>query len=398
MSSDLSSDFNWTVHQASSWPPKGRRQPPYGPTVLEVMRSCALRFCFDSSPGYERRMGYAARIGSAYHQTLESLINDPPEGSTDAEAAEEARTRFFKELDKQHSEAEKRPREVNLPPDDARLAVALDAIVVEAQKLARFYRVSRRFRVSAAPASTPSHDITSSTEPEASADLIPVDVEHPVRSQDGLFQGRIDRVEHLPQGLRITDTKTALREDVPGRYERQLQLYAYLWYETYGEWPAEAQLLYPFTATTHTVPIDPETCMQVVSEFRELVAAVQEETRYTELANPGDTCKVCEFRPWCVPFWSWQASERAHTVALERTYLGFEGTITSIDLVKHHWRVLINWRGVTVRLIVPEANFPHLRNASPGMRIRCLEFRLRGQRFQPQADPTGYSEIFLVRS
>src|SRR5687768_7050700 len=59
--------FDYAVRPSKSWPPSGRPEPPFGPGALEILRSCALRGCFDVSPGYERRIGFAARIGTAYH-------------------------------------------------------------------------------------------------------------------------------------------------------------------------------------------------------------------------------------------------------------------------------------------------------------------------------------------
>lgn len=73
------SDFDWHVDEAASWPPRGRPEAPHGPTGLEVLRSCALRRCFESSKGYERRMGFDGRIGTAFHRTLEWLSQRPPD-------------------------------------------------------------------------------------------------------------------------------------------------------------------------------------------------------------------------------------------------------------------------------------------------------------------------------
>lgn len=67
---------------------------------------------------------------------------------------------------------------------------------------------------------------------------------------------------------RLIDYKSALRADLPERYERQLQLYALLWHETFGEWPAEAYIVYPFTGATHKVAVDPAICLQVGHEAR----------------------------------------------------------------------------------------------------------------------------------
>jgi hypothetical protein len=58
------------------------------------MRSCSLRVCFETSKGYERRTAYAARIGSAFHQTLQSLAERPITSSIPSEVVDEALRRF----------------------------------------------------------------------------------------------------------------------------------------------------------------------------------------------------------------------------------------------------------------------------------------------------------------
>lgn len=73
--------------------------------------------------------------------------------------------------------------------------------------------------------------------PSIDSDSVPMEVEVPVRSKDGLFQGRIDRVEHTSDGTVIYDFKSALRDDLPSRYQRQIQLYSLMWHETRGDWP-----------------------------------------------------------------------------------------------------------------------------------------------------------------
>lgn len=69
--------FGYTLDLRSSWPSCQRPSPPFGPSTIEVMRSCALRSLFEVSPGYERRMGFGARVGIALHRVLQSFNDDP---------------------------------------------------------------------------------------------------------------------------------------------------------------------------------------------------------------------------------------------------------------------------------------------------------------------------------
>jgi hypothetical protein len=391
--SDQETSFSWLIDESNTWPPFGRPKAPFGPTDLEVLRSCPLRRCFEVSGRYERRIGFAARIGTAFHRTLESLFQTPPQASEFAEVAKEAKRRFAQELQKQEDEKAKRPREQRLLIDEARIQRAIEALIVEAQRIVR-------------QAGKDSYDDKSvsqeplSLEGHKSTDHIlegQVETEVPVKSEDGLLHGRVDYVEHLPEGVRLLDYKSALRTDLPERYERQLQLYALLWHETRGEWPSEAIIVYPFTGLTHRISVDPMTCTSVGEESRRLIAHIQTIRPTERLATPGDVCKVCEFRPWCKPFWQWQAQETVLAMALERAFLGFEGTIAGIETVNEHWRLSINWRDCTVRIATPVERFPQLHQAHVGMRVRALEMRLRGLRYQPQALVTEMSELFVMQ-
>ena len=225
--------------------------------------------------------------------------------------------------------------------------LAVEAVMVEARRLATL-----------APAPEPEQPPMAPV--AALAPEPAVEVEVPVRSRDGLFTGRVDVADHGPDGVRLIDYKSAVRDDVPGRYARQLQLYAFLWHETRGVWPRAAELVYPFLGTSHAIDVSPALCERVVAEARALVARVRRASDPTSLATPGDTCKICAFRPWCRPFWTWQAAEPQHRAALDRAYLGFEGPVAAIADRADHWTVQIRWRGVVVQLRAPRERFPQL--------------------------------------
>jgi PD-(D/E)XK nuclease superfamily protein len=400
--SEQESPFDWTIEARATWPPRARPRVPYGPTTLEVMRSCPLRACFEASRGYERRMGFAARVGTAFHRALQSLSEQPPNSNSIQEVAEEARIRFHRELQAQEALRATRPRERGLQRDDARIQRATEAVVAEAQRLwlAGVRALHGHFlQASDLHLRTDLKDVDAGAAaepigPEADEGTIEVEIE--VRSRDGLLQGRIDCAEHTAAGTRLLDFKSALRDDLPERYERQLQLYAYLWWDTRGEWPIDAEVIYPFTATSHTVSVTPETCRKVEADARSLMESVRQSQRIEDLATPGDVCKVCQFRPWCRPFWNWQASESGHQRALERAALGLEGRIERLELIGLHWKLVVRWRDVDVRIVAPMERFPQLKRANAGTHVRVLDCRLHGQRYQPHAIITEMTEIFLV--
>jgi PD-(D/E)XK nuclease superfamily len=387
--------FNWLINESSLWPPRGRPAAPFGPTAIEIMHSCALRIYFECSKGYERRTAYAARVGIAFHRTMQSLAERPLGSSDPGSVVEEAARRFREELALQEMQKSARPREQMLARNEERVQRALEAVTVEALRLAE-YPLGKSF-VSEHKQQHTDMPIKTATSMNTNVSGEFVVVEIPVHSQDGLLMGRIDYAERLPNGgVRLIDYKSALRADLPERYERQLQLYALLWHETFGEWPAEALVVYPFTGATHKVAVDPEICRQVGFEARQVAQKLQEGLSAELLASPGTVCRVCEFRPWCRPFWKWQAGHASHSQALEDAVYGFEGTILGLELKEYHWKVTVGWRDAEVRIVAPQERFPQLKNARIGMRVRALDMRLHGQRYRPQAIVSESSEIFLI--
>ena len=162
------------------------------------------------------------------------------------------------------------------------------------------------------------------------------------------------------------------------------------------EWPAEAAVVYPLTGTMHRVSVDPVLCQRVANEARRLIKQLQEDIPAEQLATPGEVCTACEFRPWCKPFWTWQAKHPNLSTALQYAVLGFEGEIITLELKDYYWKLLVKWRDAQVRIVAPQERFPQLKKAYPGMRIRALDMRLQGQRYRPQAIVIESSEIFLV--
>jgi len=372
-----------------------RPKPPYGPTTIEVMRSCMLRSFFEISPNYERRMGSAARIGTILHRTIQSLNQQPVLAETTEQLAAETRRRFQAELHEQQNQAASRPREKSLVWDYERTNHALEAVIAEA---IRTQPLGLRIATANHRQSTTQKDTSNHSTSQASGSKSLVEVEVEVQSKNNLFHGRIDRAEITKNGTRLVDYKSAFRDDLPERYSRQLQLYAYLWHETRDEWPSEAYVFYPMLGSFHNVPVDESICQMVVTESIALVEGIEKRRKPTDLASPGDVCKVCEFRPWCCPFWSWQNSENNQLRALDKAIIGFEGEVKTIKLENHYWILTINWRNALVKIISPQERFPHLVNVHPGQPIRVLDTALKGQLFQPIATIINQSEIYIMIS
>ena len=354
-----------------------------------------LRNCFEVSPGYERRLGSAGRIGTALHKTLQSLNQHPILAETTEQLAAETRRRFQAELREQQAQSASRPREQALVWDQERTNRAQEAVIAEAIRTQPLglSRSSAHRQQAKAQASSFNHSSV-----QVSARNAQVEVEVDVQSKNNLFRGRVDRAEKTSSGLRLVDYKSALRDDLPERYARQLQLYAYLWFETRGEWPMEAFVFYPMVGAFHNVSVDETGCRQVVSESTDLVERIEKKVKSADLASPGDVCKVCEFRPWCRAFWFWQSKEDNQLRAMDKAALGFEGQVKTIKLEDHYWHLTMDWHKARVKLIAPQERFPHLANVSIGQILRILDSSLKGQLFQPIANVTNQSEIFILEN
>jgi len=366
--SELIEDFDWTVRR-DSWRPRTRPNPPFGPTVVEVLRSCALRRCFEVSAGYQRRQAPSGRIGTAFHQAIQSL----PVNATATDAAQAASERFETAMRQQQELADHSPRERLLVRDEKRVQRAMEAAILDG--------VRRRFTGERA---------------RETQNLRTTEAEVEVFSADGMFRGFIDRVERRADGIHIVDYKTALRSDLPERYERQLQMYAAMWADSRGEWPVTAALEYPLIASVIEVQIDQAVCSQTMQAARRVVANVQKEEDEAKFAKPGDACKICEFRPWCEPFWNWQSEIPSVGIAYERANLGFEGEVTAVVRTKSTIALTVRWRDLAIRLTMRPDRFPFLSHIVTGEMVRALDFTIRGVPTGPRAIENERSEVYLV--
>jgi RecB family exonuclease len=389
------SSFNWTISEGKSWPPSGSPKTPFSPTTLEILRKCPLRLFFEFSDGYERKLDFSARVGLAFHHTLQALIERASEQPSIDALVNWAQQKFLSELEQQEKERAKRIRECGLSRDENRIYRSIEAIIAEAHRVGKEVTKSRVSYPRHQSIKSANRQQTLPKTEDKKAQKISVEVS--VQSKDKLIKGRIDRVEESYTKTVLYDFKSALRDDMPEQYERQLQLYAWLWHEKTGRWPQEAYVVYPITGTSHEVTIHKYICKKLVAEYRELINQVMEIGPGDYIANPGDSCRFCEFRPWCRSFWNWQSEESKHMTALERAYWGFEGTIKEMLQIESHWKVILQWRNCRVNIIAPLERFPHLERAEKGIHIRALEMKLHGQMMAPRARVTERSELFLVK-
>lgn len=374
----MSVAFNWTVSH-SDWPPHAEIKPPYSLTRVEIARSCPLRVVFEASRQYEPLMSFDARIGTAMHAALEHFQHHPPVGNGE-EILEQIRTRFFQELDQQRIEAQERPRERRLPENTERINAAIAALLRDVHGL------------EGVPRTSIPREGTVITQPNGTTS----EVERPVHSRDRQFIGRVDRADHEGNQVVLYDYKSALRSDVPERYARQLQMYTEMWAATYGVRPARAFVVYPLMDQRYAVDISPTVTRAALEESRQAVAPFASEQEPLNLARPGDVCKVCSFRPWCQPFWTWVAGATLPE-ALERSGSGFAGLILSAARQQEYLVLKVRFHPNSVAtLLFPWAAFPHLHDVGTGQQLRVLNMRLQGQLVSPRGLATAWTEAFIV--
>lgn len=374
---DLREADLWTVNEAYDWPPPYRPIGPISPTLMENLRECQIRAGFASSPEarYPRRTTPPARVGTAFHKTLELLDHGAISASAreQSEYAIESLDLFREQVANQRRISASRPRERNLPWPDDRLDRA-EATLITA---ARAIWASRR-------------DVTYSQ--AAVEDGTPTSgSEQPITSRDGLLHGKLDRAELTDNGWRIVDYKTSTTTGEE-RHERQIRFYAYLWFDRWGEWPAEGLLNYVLLRREIPVEIDPAECESLAAEARDWASVLA--TSVPLSANPGEACSYCEFRPWCRPFWRWTCMEGAQLD--QRARLGLEGIIQDIRTEGNVAFIQLEGQHRAFVVRVPLERFPHIAHVGIHDHLRVLDTVLTGPYARSTAHIGDRTEIYQV--
>ena len=143
--------------------------------------------------------------------------------------------------------------------------------------------------------------------------------EIPVSSSDGLISARLDSVVSSDGGVIIRDYKSGSLYESPWEsnspvrlsYEVQLKVYAALYFDAFGVWPFQLELV-PLSGVATIVACDPDECRRLVDDARLLFMAVnhiigEATARFSgvqwRLARPAPrVCASCEYRPACGPY------------------------------------------------------------------------------------------------
>lgn len=140
-----------------------------------------------------------------------------------------------------------------------------------------------------------------------------------VESSDATVLGYIDLATFDAGALILRDYKAGLvtESDAEGEsavkaaYQDQLKLYAALYFQSKGRWPARLEVSAP-SGDIYRIGFTKEECEQLLDEARSLVVSIQETIgaaegfadAQTALAAPAPAvCRFCSFRPFCLPYW-----------------------------------------------------------------------------------------------
>lgn len=149
---------------------------------------------------------------------------------------------------------------------------------------------------------------------------LPFGAEKTLTDSSGHISGIADLVRVGPTGPELVDYKTGPifvysneeEAEIKPAYVQQLHLYAALFFEQTGQWPAQL-LLADLSGQEHAVVFTPATCLQLLTDAQQLLAqmvsAVADDDPES-LAQPSlAQCQYCQVRPLCRPFATWNAQQ-----------------------------------------------------------------------------------------
>ncbi len=207
--------------------------------------------------------------------------------------------------------------------------------------------------------------------------------EQMVTDATGTVKGRIDVVSVDANGAHLIDLKTGEVVDAAGaikeEYLTQLKLYAALYHETNGNWPASLALR-TADGREWTLNWTPAECCALLLEAVEIHArintAIEQGPQGETLAKPDPVaCQYCPFRPACSYYWQrrqnapgkeWPMDARGRVENLTRLGNGRWKLCLVNELETVHIRGLSPTRQTFLRENLAEVAFYSLRCESTG--------------------------------
>jgi len=364
------------------------------PTGAETLRSCFARVAFDAVPQYQEYVftGPTARLGTICHALLEAAGS----GCFDGLPPDQLRVHFERLWQEQAARQEKELKQSPLERHFGPVERWPNYAIKKAFLLLRIKEVtgarSRAGRDFARPGPSPDR------------------VEQSLAGFGGRLRGRVDRVVERDGRVEIEDYKTGAiyetgREGSPelrAGYRRQALLYAALYRDVTGTWPAAAHIV-SLGGERVTVDIEPRVAQALAQETLDLLdrynRKVASGATVEQLAQPSSTaCPRCPYQAICTPFWEavagdWETLKGgawlAGTVAGTQDF-GPSGWVIEVDsqqgnLAPGRYRL---------RALLP-ARFPDITSISAGAHIRLVNAWIENREAPRDLLPTPYTQLWF---
>jgi PD-(D/E)XK nuclease superfamily len=230
-----------------------------------------------------------------------------------------------------------------------------------------------------------------------------------VSTPDGEIGGFIDHVNEIDGCIVLQDFKTGLvieltadgEETLKTDYLTQLQIYAALYFFTFGKWPVQLQVV-STQGPPISIPVDQKRSLELVLAAKQKLEAVNETIRRAgsasehlerALAAPSpSTCKKCLFRPNCEPY-----ADAARMDQEENWPHDLNGTLKNRQIFANGFESLTiehNGNLCIVRSVSSRSRHPGLDTAKSGDKIGC--FNLRKGIGSNQYQETPYTTIYRL--
>ena len=357
------------------------------PTTFSTIKKCALNVVWqrNGSPPL-LPASPKARVGTVAHKLLAEA------GQGKLEATANAVNSRWHELLEEASEAIRHSQvERHLTP--------LDRSVRDIEVL-RIRATRKALDIASGSQTTPGGDRSAVPLPSYGHEI-------PVRSTDGLVRGTIDAVIRGDNsGIIIQDYKSGSVVELENGneihlkepYQTQMKMYAGLYAENFGEWPASLELV-SLTGERQGVPFTKNDCLNLLDEAKATLKQINEAVENHPssslppiLASPSpEACVFCQFRPACGPYRLAVAKQGG-----ERWPLDVIGTVESVRRLGNSKVMLSLATGtdsVNIPGLAPGDRHPALLNLQPGDMAGVFNLR----RSRPTA-PYSESRLTTVHS
>lgn len=367
------------------------------PSLVVGMKRCLLRVAFSRSGPHRRLVshGPAARLGTAAHEVLELVgkgqLDEHDPDSPHWRAAYEALWRDA--VERQDADARQSLVDNALGPPDRWPFYSMrrgQTRVLARQLSRRRWSPDSYTRLAFALAPLDSSPVTHAAPAE------PCGSESILAGFGGRLQGRADNIEIEDDGVCIEDFKTgAIYEHVDdpldqprikGDYRLQLLLYAALYHDATGVWPARLRLI-PFSGPPETIEMDEAARAEATQAARESLALLD---RYNQAATSGrlahlaipapSACRDCPFRGPCDAYWSrasasWQPNEHPSCAGVVQEVRELSNATIALTIAVRAGAIAPGiWR---IRGLTPDQVTGPAGSISPGDAVRIVNLRQR---------------------